>query len=103
MTALKIYKVLNNNAAIIKEDGQEKIVMGPGIAFQKGAVLLNAVMPVRENQMKVTAFAGGTYQAADAYQAGGFSEKREEKTERMSGCKRMKPGSYTTEPSRAVR
>lgn len=36
MTALKIYKVLNNNAAIIKEDGQEKIVMGPGIAFQKG-------------------------------------------------------------------
>ncbi|AKQ75290.1 hypothetical protein V2177_19905 [Bacillus licheniformis] len=66
------------------------------------AVLLNAVMPVREHQMKVTAFAGGTYQAADAYQAGGFSEKREEKTERMSGCKRMKPGSYTTEPSRAV-
>ncbi len=36
MTALKIYKVLNNNAAIVKEDGQEKIVMGPGIAFQKG-------------------------------------------------------------------
>ncbi|MBU8580420.1 MULTISPECIES: PRD domain-containing protein [Bacillus] len=33
---MKIYKVLNNNAAIIKEDGQEKIVMGPGIAFQKG-------------------------------------------------------------------
>ena len=25
MTALKIYKVLNNNAAIIKEDGQEKL------------------------------------------------------------------------------
>lgn len=36
MKALKIYKVLNNNAAIIKEEGQEKIVMGPGIAFQKG-------------------------------------------------------------------
>ncbi|MED1740513.1 PRD domain-containing protein [Bacillus swezeyi] len=33
---MKIYKVLNNNAAIIKEEGQEKIVMGPGIAFQKG-------------------------------------------------------------------
>ncbi|WP_195257854.1 PRD domain-containing protein [Bacillus paralicheniformis] len=33
---MKIYKVLNNNAAIVKEDGQEKIVMGPGIAFQKG-------------------------------------------------------------------
>ncbi|MPQ23736.1 PRD domain-containing protein [Bacillus paralicheniformis] len=33
---MKIYKVLNNNAAIIREDGQEKIVMGPGIAFQKG-------------------------------------------------------------------
>ncbi len=36
MKALKIYKVLNNNAAIIKEEDQEKIVMGPGIAFQKG-------------------------------------------------------------------
>ncbi|WP_307892804.1 PRD domain-containing protein [Bacillus swezeyi] len=33
---MKIYKVLNNNAAIIKEEDQEKIVMGPGIAFQKG-------------------------------------------------------------------
>ncbi|MEC1775236.1 sac operon transcriptional antiterminator SacT [Bacillus mojavensis] len=32
---MKIYKVLNNNAALIKEDDQEKIVMGPGIAFQK--------------------------------------------------------------------
>ncbi|MCY8011597.1 hypothetical protein MOB66_03890 [Bacillus haynesii] len=66
------------------------------------AVLLNAVMPVRENQMKVMAFAGGTYQAADAYQAGGFSEKREEQTERMSGCKRVKPGSFTAEPNMAV-
>ncbi|MCI4127465.1 hypothetical protein [Bacillus haynesii] len=66
------------------------------------AVLLNAVMPVRENQMKVMAFAGGTYQAADAYQAGGFSEKREEKTERMSGCKRVKPGSFTAELNRSV-
>ncbi|MCY9275400.1 hypothetical protein [Bacillus haynesii] len=66
------------------------------------AVLLNAVMPVRENQMKVMAFAGGTYQAADAYQVGGFTEKREEQTERMSGCKRVKPGSFTAEPNRAV-
>ncbi|ASS73037.1 transcription antiterminator [Bacillus atrophaeus] len=33
---MKIDKVLNNNAAVIKENGQEKIVMGPGIAFQKG-------------------------------------------------------------------
>ena len=32
---LRIDKVLNNNAALIKEDGREKIVMGPGIAFQK--------------------------------------------------------------------
>ncbi|MPQ23735.1 hypothetical protein [Bacillus paralicheniformis] len=63
------------------------------------AVLLNAVMPVRETQMKVTAFAGGTYQA---YQAGGFSEKREESTERMSGGKRVMPDSFTTEPNRAV-
>lgn len=66
------------------------------------AVLLNAVVPVRETQMKVMAFAGGTYQAADAYQAGGFSEKREESTERMSGCKRAMPGNFTTEPNRAV-
>lgn len=28
------------------------------------AVPLNAVMPVREHQMKVTAFAGGTYQVS---------------------------------------
>lgn len=32
---MRIDKVLNNNAALIKEDGREKIVMGPGIAFQK--------------------------------------------------------------------
>lgn len=32
---LRIDKVLNNNAALIKEDGREKIVMGPGIAFQR--------------------------------------------------------------------
>ncbi|XBO86107.1 hypothetical protein AAGG52_22880 [Bacillus licheniformis] len=51
------------------------------------AVLLNAVMPVRENQMKVMAFAGGTYQAADAYQAGGFSEKEKRK---QSGCRAVR-------------
>ncbi|MCA1029574.1 PRD domain-containing protein [Bacillus timonensis] len=33
---MRINKILNNNAVVIKEDNQEKIVMGPGIAFQKG-------------------------------------------------------------------
>ena len=32
---LKIEKVLNNNVAIIIDDGEEKIVMGKGIAFSK--------------------------------------------------------------------
>ncbi|MBM7703148.1 PRD domain-containing protein [Metabacillus iocasae] len=32
---MKILKVLNNNAAVIKEGSIEKIAMGPGIAFQK--------------------------------------------------------------------
>ncbi|WP_078428173.1 PRD domain-containing protein [Alkalihalobacterium alkalinitrilicum] len=32
---MKIYKILNNNAVVIKENDQEKIVMGSGIAFQK--------------------------------------------------------------------
>lgn len=33
---MKIHKVLNNNAVVVKEEGIEKIVMGSGIAFQKG-------------------------------------------------------------------
>ncbi|WP_455662720.1 PRD domain-containing protein [Pradoshia sp.] len=33
---MKIKKILNNNAAIVIEDKQEKIVIGPGIAFNKG-------------------------------------------------------------------
>ncbi|WP_110112220.1 PRD domain-containing protein [Bacillus sp. CGMCC 1.16541] len=32
---MRILKVLNNNAAVIKEGAIEKIAMGPGIAFQK--------------------------------------------------------------------
>ncbi|WP_165971020.1 PRD domain-containing protein [Peribacillus frigoritolerans] len=32
---MRIYKILNNNAAVVLDDHQEKIVMGPGIAFQK--------------------------------------------------------------------
>ena len=32
---MRINKILNNNAVIIIEDGMEKIVLGPGIAFQK--------------------------------------------------------------------
>ena len=32
---VRIYKVLNNNAAVVRDGDQEKIVMGPGIAFQK--------------------------------------------------------------------
>ncbi|QST00458.1 PRD domain-containing protein [Pontibacillus sp. ALD_SL1] len=32
---MKINKILNNNAVVVKEDDQEKIVMGAGIAFQK--------------------------------------------------------------------
>jgi beta-glucoside operon transcriptional antiterminator len=32
---LRIYKILNNNAAVVLDEQQEKIVMGPGIAFQK--------------------------------------------------------------------
>jgi len=32
---MRIYKILNNNAVVVKDGGQEKIVMGNGIAFQK--------------------------------------------------------------------
>ncbi|WP_209123772.1 PRD domain-containing protein [Alkalihalobacillus sp. BA299] len=32
---MKIYKILNNNAVVVKENDEEKIVMGSGIAFQK--------------------------------------------------------------------
>ncbi|MGG4489449.1 PRD domain-containing protein [Metabacillus idriensis] len=32
---MRIYKILNNNAAVVLDNQQEKIVMGPGIAFQK--------------------------------------------------------------------
>ena len=35
-TNVRISKILNNNAVVVKEDGQEKIVMGNGIGFQKG-------------------------------------------------------------------
>ena len=33
---MRIKKVLNNNAAIVVDDGQEKIAIGPGIGFNKG-------------------------------------------------------------------
>ena len=33
---VKISKVLNNNAVIIKDQGQEKIAMGTGVGFEKG-------------------------------------------------------------------
>ncbi|MFM9279885.1 PRD domain-containing protein [Paenibacillus jiagnxiensis] len=33
---MKINRVLNNNAVVVKEGDVEKIVMGPGVAFQKG-------------------------------------------------------------------
>ena len=33
---MKIFKILNNNAAVVKDDtGQEQIVMGRGICFKK--------------------------------------------------------------------
>jgi beta-glucoside operon transcriptional antiterminator len=35
MMALRIHKILNNNAVVVLDDGKEKIVMGAGIAFQK--------------------------------------------------------------------
>ncbi len=35
---MKIWKALNNNVAVVlDEKGQEKIVMGKGICFKKGA------------------------------------------------------------------
>lgn len=35
---MKIRKALNNNAAVVSDEkGQEKIVMGKGICFKKGA------------------------------------------------------------------
>ena len=35
---MQIYKILNNNAAVVRDHvGQEKIVMGKGICFQKKA------------------------------------------------------------------
>ncbi|RAK20516.1 BglG family transcriptional antiterminator [Anoxybacillus vitaminiphilus] len=33
--AFRIHKILNNNAVVVLDNGQEKIVMGAGIAFQK--------------------------------------------------------------------
>jgi beta-glucoside operon transcriptional antiterminator len=33
--AFRIHKILNNNAVVVLDNGQEKIVMGSGIAFQK--------------------------------------------------------------------
>ncbi|MEW4426819.1 MULTISPECIES: PRD domain-containing protein [Paenibacillus] len=33
---MKIKKILNNNAAVVNDHGEEKIVMGPGVVFQKG-------------------------------------------------------------------
>ncbi|NGM81359.1 PRD domain-containing protein [Paenibacillus sp. 7124] len=33
---MKIKKILNNNAVVVHDQGEEKIVMGSGIAFQKG-------------------------------------------------------------------
>jgi beta-glucoside operon transcriptional antiterminator len=33
--AFKIHKILNNNVAVVVDEGKEKIVMGAGIAFQK--------------------------------------------------------------------
>ncbi|MEK5024122.1 PRD domain-containing protein [Paenibacillus sp. FSL M7-1046] len=33
---MKIKKILNNNAVVVNDLGEEKIVMGSGIAFQKG-------------------------------------------------------------------
>lgn len=33
---MKISRVLNNNAVVVKEGDSEKIIMGAGIAFQKG-------------------------------------------------------------------
>lgn len=36
---MQIYKILNNNAAVVRDHvGQEKIVMGKGICFQKKQV-----------------------------------------------------------------
>jgi beta-glucoside operon transcriptional antiterminator len=32
---MRIHRILNNNAVVVKEENQEKIVMGPGIGFQK--------------------------------------------------------------------
>lgn len=32
---MKIIKVLNNNTAVVEDDGQEKVVLGKGIAFHK--------------------------------------------------------------------
>ncbi|WLR42396.1 PRD domain-containing protein [Bacillus carboniphilus] len=34
-TSLKIHRILNNNAVVVKENNVEKVVMGSGIAFQK--------------------------------------------------------------------
>ncbi|AWB44389.1 levansucrase [Paenibacillus sp. CAA11] len=33
---MKIKKILNNNAAVVNDQGEEKIILGSGIVFQKG-------------------------------------------------------------------
>ena len=32
---IKIKKILNNNAVIVSDEGEEKIAIGPGVAFKK--------------------------------------------------------------------
>nr|MDH3152958.1 hypothetical protein [Bacillus licheniformis] len=52
------------------------------------AVSLNAVMPVREHQMKVTAFAGGTYQVTPMLIRQAAFRKKEKR--RQSGCRAVR-------------
>jgi len=42
---MKITKVLNNNAVIVLDEGEEKIAIGPGVGFSKGK---NDIVPSRK-------------------------------------------------------
>nr|WP_026827144.1 PRD domain-containing protein [Exiguobacterium sp. 17-1] len=49
-----IHKVLNNNAIVTKEQGQERIIMGPGIAF--GKKKKDPVDPTKIEKMFIPSF-----------------------------------------------
>lgn len=45
---MKVKKILNNNALVVKDRGEEKIVLGSGIAFQKRRMILSTDLKLKK-------------------------------------------------------